>query len=271
MLEDTFEAFLGVTEYLIDTQVCVGAGYAACYQILKNIFDDIDISLKYETLYDAKTRLKELFDMLATVVGVLKYEDIKEETSTTKFNISNVYQIKPEGDKILIGTGKAALKIDAEQKAAEEALRNMARKGYIKQPPNIYAIFSGDKKVEETTVNDIIRLCGAVDNINNLFSTKGKSKYQSKYQSTLLTQYIRKSDLPGVKACLELGADPNILDTEGMSAVDSLLIGATRKQFVKAVFAEMLKVGVVVAEVTHLKNPPFVNPFSVFVQFNFMP
>ena len=62
LLEDTFEAFFGATEMLLDSLVHPGAGYGICFKILKSIFDELPISLKYEDLYDPITRLKETFD-----------------------------------------------------------------------------------------------------------------------------------------------------------------------------------------------------------------
>ena len=74
LLEDVFEAFLGATERIIDRRKRVGVGYAIVYDILTTIFNDIDISLKYEDLYDSKTRLKELFDLHENSIGPLVYK-----------------------------------------------------------------------------------------------------------------------------------------------------------------------------------------------------
>ena len=64
LLEDSFEAFLGVTEIILDeTFGMVGVGYNVVYDILASVFDEEEISLRYDTLYDPKTRLKQIFDM----------------------------------------------------------------------------------------------------------------------------------------------------------------------------------------------------------------
>ena len=63
LLEDVFEAFIGVTEYIVDKNEGVGTGYQVVYKILEGIFDEMEISLEYDDLYDAKTRLKELCDL----------------------------------------------------------------------------------------------------------------------------------------------------------------------------------------------------------------
>ena len=78
LLEDSFEAFIGVTEYILDSEFGIGVGYACVYIILEKIFSSINISLKYSDLYDAKTRLKELFDFNMDMIGVIEYIDSKD-------------------------------------------------------------------------------------------------------------------------------------------------------------------------------------------------
>ena len=58
ILEDVFESFVGVTEYIIDKRITPGLGYISIYNIRKKFFDDIPIDISYEQLFDAKTRLK---------------------------------------------------------------------------------------------------------------------------------------------------------------------------------------------------------------------
>jgi dsRNA-specific ribonuclease len=146
--EDTFEAFIGATEWLLDTRIYMGVGFPIIYTILKSIFDNIDVSLRYDDLYDHKTRLKELFDYYKEKVGGLKYEEEKREKGD-RFAISRVYRIingrGPQriqgGEKILIGTGQASLKADAEQLAAAEGLGTLNNQGYIKPIPSEYEMF----------------------------------------------------------------------------------------------------------------------------------
>jgi dsRNA-specific ribonuclease len=139
LLEDTLEAFFGAVEYVIDSKTLVGVGYAVVNDILTQIFNEIPISLKYEDLYDAKTRLKELFDFFADKLGTLKYIDTKavEEKLTT----SIVYQITPENKQIKLGEGVASLKADAQQRAASYALSVLKDKGFTKPIPEIYNSF----------------------------------------------------------------------------------------------------------------------------------
>ena len=137
-LEDCVESFIGCTEYLLDKAFRPGVGYAIVYDILSSIFDEIPMSLRYEDLYDAKTRLKELFDLYKSKLGTWAFVDNRDDMLA----ISQVYMIPPnsrnkqvikrkigvgENDVIqeapsdwqMMGEGKAAKKGDAQQKAAE--------------------------------------------------------------------------------------------------------------------------------------------------------
>lgn len=167
LLEDVFEAFIGCTEWLLDKAFRTGVGYAIVYDILLDIFDNRHMSIAYEDLYDSKTRLKETFDMKKGTIGTWAYTEEKkcsdpesictheikksmcaECIKINALNVSRVYQI-PEGVSnekynkgwILIGTGIASKKIDAEQIAAEEGIVFLKKKGIYKHPPSIYAFF----------------------------------------------------------------------------------------------------------------------------------
>lgn len=57
--EDIFEAFMGVCDRAINKITKEQVGYIICYEILKNVFNALTISLKYEDVIDARTRIKE--------------------------------------------------------------------------------------------------------------------------------------------------------------------------------------------------------------------
>jgi len=136
LLEDCFESFIGVTEYLLDSYFKrPGIGNAIVYKFLKSVFDEIPISLRYEDLIDAKTRLKELFDCNHEL-GVLDYEDERDE----KLSISKVYRVvngtgrkrKTGGQRYLLGTGRGNLRPQSQQNAAKYALSYLKSKGIEK-------------------------------------------------------------------------------------------------------------------------------------------
>jgi dsRNA-specific ribonuclease len=236
LLEDVFEAFLGATELILDSHTSVGVGYACVHRILEAIFDDIDISLKYEDLYDGKTRLKELFDMSGDKLGNLVYDDIKEDNLTK----SKVYRVK-DGSKIFLGEGVASLKPDAQQTASAVALSTLKSQGHFKKPPSVYSKFSKDKETSETTTRDILRFCESEAKINQQCFTRGKSKYQYRYTSPVLAHYCRKRDVQGVKLCLEMGAELDCVDSEDMTPIDLLLIGAKKKTVVKEIILSLVE------------------------------
>jgi dsRNA-specific ribonuclease len=146
VLEDVFEAFFGVTEYLLDTKIKIGVGYAISYQIIETLMDETEIDTSYEALFDTKTRLKELFDFREFKnkgIGTLKFT--AEQNREDKIFTAYAVRVLPQGEFIL-GTGKAILKQDAEKKAAEKAIENLNRMGFIKQVPEIYKKFAKKSK-----------------------------------------------------------------------------------------------------------------------------
>jgi dsRNA-specific ribonuclease len=258
LLEDVLEAFIGATERIIDNRKRIGVGYAIVYDILASIFDEMEISLKYEDLYDGKTRIKELFDMHEGVLGPLVYKDQKRDLvqQSTVFRVKGgKYEEKTEsngnitvnknkiigGQYIKIGEGTASLKADAQQNAALDALSTLEKQGWSKPVPLIYQIFNKGKDVKADVYD-----CDAVQkrwgsDINILQYTKEKTKYQIKYQSTPLLFYCMLRSNTGVESCMNMGANPNIADTEGMFAVDLLLIGKVDEKLLEDILKVMTK------------------------------
>jgi dsRNA-specific ribonuclease len=140
ILEDVFEAFIGVTEYIIDRRFhpestgSVGIGYMCCYNILKHWFDAIPIDVSYEQLFDAKTRCKELFDLYKEDLGTVIYEYEKQGQNS----IVRVYRQHGENKIFICSASSLINKSMAEQQASEEALVVLCRQGFIKEIPNEY-------------------------------------------------------------------------------------------------------------------------------------
>lgn len=222
LLEDVFEAFLGATESMLD-DICLGIGYIHVYRILKSVFDELDISLKYEDLYDSKTRLKELFDFYKERLGVLTYEEEKKEQ---KIKVCIAKRNNEE-----IGRGSAALKIDAEQVAATMALKKLETLGFVKEIPSIYNNIQGEEK-KKTTEKEVMDLCKG--EIDRELSFKGTKK-NSKYNCTVLSHYCRKKDKKGIKILLKAGADPNKEDSNGMTCFDLLCMGEKNSNVLKCI------------------------------------
>lgn len=161
LLEDTLEAFIGCTETLLDNEYRIGVGYAIVYDILSSIFDELDISIKFQDLYDAITRLKETFDKFKSI-GTWYYIHTREPIGTEGYtqSVTTVYLIPPNANdkpyeirdpitrKIIekrprdgwevIGSGIASNQDDSSQKAAEQGIETLKRFGYYREPPEIY-------------------------------------------------------------------------------------------------------------------------------------
>ena len=138
LLEDALEAFLGCTQYILDNMFRPGVGYGVVNDILTSIFDKMDISLEYNNLYDAKTRLKELFDHYKGRIGTLEYTEEKVD----RIVVSTVVRII-DNKKIPIGKGSASLKVDAQQNAATQAIDVLNKLGFVKELPEVYKHFCG--------------------------------------------------------------------------------------------------------------------------------
>lgn len=136
LLEDVFEAFIGATENIIDSNIRRGAGYEICYCIVESLLDKIEISLKYEDLIDAKSRLKETFDYFKQL-GQLVYE-AKREGEYSNVTVYSVVGGTGTGKSVTggvrraLGRGRSGLQVDAEQNAAKEALDTLKRDGLIR-------------------------------------------------------------------------------------------------------------------------------------------
>jgi dsRNA-specific ribonuclease len=134
LLEDVFEAFIGVTEFILDDRLAKGIGWSCCYKILESIYDQIPIHLTYEHLFDAKTRLKELFDLFH--LGQCIYEDLKDDHAIHHITVRST--TSPIEGVAILGSGEHEVKIQAEQLAAESALSLLALHGIKKHVSNEY-------------------------------------------------------------------------------------------------------------------------------------
>ena len=60
--EDTVEALCGAITRILNKYCAQGVADAACYNLISSFLDEFDIPRTYEALFDAKSRLKEIFD-----------------------------------------------------------------------------------------------------------------------------------------------------------------------------------------------------------------
>lgn len=133
--EDCFEAFAGTLMTLCD-EIEPYSGYKYCYQFIESIMNSEIISLKQENLFDPKSRLKELFDVMKNFELIYEYEykkDVvkKQTTFTTRISV-----IMPDRSKILLATASEFTKKMSSQIAAKAAIaelkkRNMYRDTFV--------------------------------------------------------------------------------------------------------------------------------------------
>lgn len=145
LMEDIFEAFFGATEMLIDSIVYPGSGYAICYRIVAMLFNELDISLSYESLYDPITRLKEVFDFFKDI-GTFQFTSDKKDG----YQHVNLLQVL-RGQRIVIGFGIASLLDDAKQKACQRGLENLKSRGIEKPVPDYYKTLAKRNEVLKLT------------------------------------------------------------------------------------------------------------------------
>ena len=133
MLEDIFEAFIAVTEILVDKYMQVGAGYIVCHRLISTLLNRREIKLSYKHLFDAKTRTKEIFDFFGQKLGTLTYEsEVIQRVHHVKAMLNN---------EVCLGTGSAPIKIEAEQQASEEAIESLLKMGFVKPLSEEYSMF----------------------------------------------------------------------------------------------------------------------------------
>lgn len=85
LLEDVFEAFIGATEYILDKRFRKGVGNAIVNNILTYFYNQEDIRIEREVLYDPKTRLKEFFDKNWKKIGTVEYVHRQDPVSMIHF------------------------------------------------------------------------------------------------------------------------------------------------------------------------------------------
>lgn len=131
LLEDVFEAFVGATQIIITNKYSyslLGVASQIIYNFIKSIFDEKHISFEPEALYDAKTRLKELFEIkknipnqLYNTFGPPKYIDAPPPSTNV------VLRFNKQG---LMFQGTGTTKQQAHKMAAQLAIDHFKKLNY---------------------------------------------------------------------------------------------------------------------------------------------
>ena len=143
VLEDCLEAFVGTTEYLIDSIFNCG-GYYICQRFIKSILDKQDISLSYDKLYDPVTRLKETFDYYTSIHmkntcphiwGTIKFETKKLEEGGHCVKMMQ----KGNGRDVVISTEEGIHLSEVKHRLCENHLQFLKSEGFQKPVPIYYS------------------------------------------------------------------------------------------------------------------------------------
>lgn len=173
--EDTVEALCGAITEVLNKHAAQGVADAACYNIISSFLDEYEIPLKYEDLFDAKSRLKEIFDnqgwntmpgcslkqCLVTVeVDEQSLNRYKREVgqnvdrtvleTTDKYITFGYACIANNSRKKLMVITTANTKSNSEQPAAEIIIARLARLGIHISIPDMYE--KKPKKVKKYVV-----------------------------------------------------------------------------------------------------------------------
>lgn len=143
MMEDVFEAVIGVIVEIFDSKFKRGVGYAVAYKVIESLFSDElhDFSLDWEDVFDVKTRLKEVYDS----VGWSLDANIRTKTLHGSKSTTTIYgyvrgdrTVKPENKVVLATSSGDTLQI-SEGYACFAALRLLReRYGIIENPIDPY-------------------------------------------------------------------------------------------------------------------------------------
>ncbi len=152
LLEDVFEAFIGALHKIVDDRYGFGVGFVVASKVLKPIFDDLQIDLTYENLYDYKTRLMTYVQKNSKQDLVTHWDNVNRVITLSladkpvihkvrtrallatlaQINSSDKITVTSDGDtatievqsknKTVIGTARRPTRAKAEQEAARKAL-----------------------------------------------------------------------------------------------------------------------------------------------------
>jgi dsRNA-specific ribonuclease/SAM-dependent methyltransferase len=148
ILEELCEAIFGAVEFLMD-DVREGLGNALMYQLIVAIFEKymkLTFDTNIDNVKDTKTKLNDIFMRNKASYGKIEYRDVSSSLNVTDIGLYAIQavQILPNQQAYIIGLGSDSKKIDAEQKAALDAMFHIKQDGirslnrgqlYFSKPP----------------------------------------------------------------------------------------------------------------------------------------
>nr|QBK85719.1 MAG: ribonuclease III [Marseillevirus LCMAC101] len=146
LLKGAFSALIGVMVTIIDSKIIEGAGYPVAYNIIFHYLNKISISLDYESVFDPKTRLKEVYDKRRWTDSKwsIKKELITRENKDNRTWHTVIYGY-PYGGKgrdpnlrEIIGEGEGTNIKKSQDRASENALITLRSVGIHEVRPDPY-------------------------------------------------------------------------------------------------------------------------------------
>ena len=148
ILEDSFKAFMGLLECILDNLRGQGVGYAVAYNFFLGFMDEVKLSGDYQDVQKYYHMLKELYDSFKW--DLPKNTIYSNDPDATIEEGQHIVSIRgyPKHDKtedpkneIILATSRANKKKDAEEEAAKKALEKLDRVYNIrKMPPDLSKI-----------------------------------------------------------------------------------------------------------------------------------
>ena len=118
IIQTTLEAFFGAVELILDREFTIGTGNYIVYDCITKLFDKY-VELEENIEKDPKTKLNELFITHKNILGNPKYEQVDYKDGVYTINL---FQVLPNGVKLLIGQATDKPKRQAEKNAAKQAI-----------------------------------------------------------------------------------------------------------------------------------------------------
>ena len=138
MLKATFMSFIGAMTMIVDSKRVKGVGYTLAYNLYEYYLDDADISTDYNVIFDAKSRLSELYLRLGWATRKYVFSTYDEEKCLYKSEVIGYpkgNKVPNEKNKMVLGRGEAKRKTEAEKIAARVTLKKLDRTFHISEVP----------------------------------------------------------------------------------------------------------------------------------------
>lgn len=128
--EDVFEAFAGCIVAICDT-FDPFSSQKYCFFLVKHAMDQEKISLDYEDLFDAKSRLKEIFDLLKNYSMKYEYEYFSDPVKREFKHTTRILVRTPQGVQFVAGLGVERTKKCSSQIASQAAIDLLKKRGIV--------------------------------------------------------------------------------------------------------------------------------------------